>query len=101
MAPRRITRPPQMVFSGMCLPEVVAEEGADHEDIRVREVNEAQHAVDHRVAERDERVDGAERQAVEELLEEFGHCQELKVERGKLKDLIAIRFPRDRIFIRP
>jgi hypothetical protein len=35
------------------------------------EVNEAEDAVNHRVAERDERVDGAEGEAVEELLEKF------------------------------
>jgi hypothetical protein len=38
----------------------------------VREIDEAQDAVNHRVTERDERVDGPEGDAVEELLEEFG-----------------------------
>jgi hypothetical protein len=57
---------------GQRLPGVVAEERADHEDIGVGKVDEPQHAVHHRVPERDERVDGAEREAVEELLEEFG-----------------------------
>ena len=36
-------------------------------------INEPQNAVNHRVAKGDERQDGAERQAVDELLEEFGH----------------------------
>jgi len=52
---------------------VVTDEGADHEDVGVREIDEAQDAIDHRVAERDERIDGPEGQAVEELLQEFGH----------------------------
>ena len=34
-------------------------EGADHEDLGVREVDQAQHAVDQGVAERDEGVDRA------------------------------------------
>jgi len=66
---------------GDVLAGIVADEGADHEDIGVGEINEAQHAVDHRVAERDERVDRPEGKAVEELLEEFGQAAELKGER--------------------
>jgi hypothetical protein len=42
-------------------PGEVADERADHEYIRVREIDEPQHPVNHRVAERDERVDRAER----------------------------------------
>jgi hypothetical protein len=53
------------------LAQVVTDEGADHEHVRMREVDEAQDAVDHRVAERDERIDGPEGQAVQELLEKF------------------------------
>ena len=37
----------------------------------MREVDEAQDAIDHRVAERDERVDRTQRKAVDQLLEEF------------------------------
>ena len=40
---------------------VVADERAEHEDVAVREVDQLQDAVDHRVAERDQGVDGAER----------------------------------------
>jgi hypothetical protein len=40
----------------------------------VREVNQAQDAVDHRVSERDERVDRADGQAVDELLNEGVHA---------------------------
>lgn len=39
---------------------VVADEGADHEDVGVREIDEAQDAVDHRIAERDQGVNRAE-----------------------------------------
>ena len=53
--------------------EEVAGERAQHVDVAVREVDEAQHAVHHRVAEGDERVDGAEREAVDELLEKRVH----------------------------
>jgi hypothetical protein len=37
----------------------------------MREVDEAQDAIDHRIAQGDEREDGAKRQAVDELLEKF------------------------------
>ena len=47
-------------------------ERTDHEDIPVREIDESQHAIDHRVAKRDERVDGTKGKTVQELLEEFG-----------------------------
>ena len=43
---------------------------ADHHDLAVREVDELDDAVDHRVAERDHGVDAAERQAVDHLLQE-------------------------------
>jgi hypothetical protein len=49
--------------------EVVGGEGADHEDVAVGEVDEAQHAVDHGVAEGDQGVDRAKGQAIEELLQ--------------------------------
>src|SRR5439155_12320243 len=47
--------------------------GPDHKDVAVREVDEAQDPVDHRVTQRNQRVDGAQRKAVDELLEEFRH----------------------------
>ena len=52
--------------------EIKAGECAEHEDVAVREIDEPQNAIDHRVAERDERENGAERQTVDELLEKFG-----------------------------
>jgi len=45
----------------------------EHEDVAVGKVDEPQNSVNHRVAQRDEREDGAERQAVDELLEKFCH----------------------------
>ncbi len=48
-----------------------ADVGADHVHVAVREVQELQDPVDHRVAQRDERVDAPERQAVDEELDEF------------------------------
>ena len=48
-------------------------EGADHEDLAVGEVDELDDAVDHRVAERDQRVDRTEHEAVGQLLEELRH----------------------------
>ena len=56
----------------------VPAEGADHEDLAVGEVQELEDPVDHRVAERDQRVDAPERQAVDELLDE-----EVEVHGGK------------------
>ena len=54
--------------------EVKSGERAEHENVAVREIDEAQDAIDHRVAERDEGENRAERQAVDELLEEFGQA---------------------------
>ena len=45
-----------------------ADEGADHEDFAVREIQQVQHAEDQRVADRHQRVGGAEHQAVDQLL---------------------------------
>src|SRR5690606_7401733 len=53
--------------------QVVAGEGPQHEDLGVREVDELQHAVDHRVAQRDEGVDRTQGKTVDEVLEELGH----------------------------
>ena len=63
------------------LQHAVADERADHEDVAVREVEELQHAVDERVAERDQRVDAAERQAVDGELDELVHVGCLFIER--------------------
>jgi hypothetical protein len=46
----------------------ISSKRAEHEDIAVREVDEAQNAIDHRVAERDERIDRAERESIDYLL---------------------------------
>ena len=39
---------------------VIGDEGAEHEDVAVGEIDEPQHPVDHGVAQGDERVDSAE-----------------------------------------
>ena len=44
------------------------DEGADHEDVAMGEVDHADDAVDHRVADGDQAVDGAQRHAVDQLL---------------------------------
>ena len=68
---------------------------ADHHDFAVREVDELDDAVDHRVAERDDGVDAAERQAVDHLLQE--DVQRLPVEpalrfrRGRRRRLWRVR----------
>ena len=48
---------------------VEAEVRPDHVDIAMGEVDELDDAVDHRVAESDQRVDAAERNPVDELLQ--------------------------------
>ena len=53
--------------------EVIAGEGAEHVYVAVREVDEPKDPVHHRVSERDERIDGAERETVNELLKEGVH----------------------------
>ena len=58
--------------------EIKSDERAEHEDVAVREIDEPQNPVNHRVAERDERENRAKRQAVDQLLEKFG--QGLRVE---------------------
>src|SRR5437773_3907348 len=50
--------------------ELDADEGAHDEDLGVREVDELEHPVDHRVAQRNQRVHEAEDDAVEEDLRE-------------------------------
>ena len=47
--------------------------GADHHHLAVREVDQLDDAVDHGVAERDDGVHAAQRQAVDDLLEEDVH----------------------------
>ena len=55
--------------------QVVADEGPDHKHLGMGEIDEAQDSVNHRVAERDKRIDGTEGETVEKLLEEFGHVK--------------------------
>ena len=47
---------------------VVADERADHEDVAVGEVDQLDDAVDHRVAQGDQRVDEAQLQAADALI---------------------------------
>ena len=49
------------------------QEGADHEQIAVGEVDHGQDAVHHGVAQGDQRIDAADLEGVEELLEDVGH----------------------------
>ena len=44
----------------------------DHKDFAMREVDEAQNAVDHRVADGDERIQAAKAQRVRERLQQSG-----------------------------
>ena len=46
---------------------------ADHEDVAMGEVDHADDAVDHRVADGDQAVDGAKGDAVDQLLNEIFH----------------------------
>src|ERR1019366_8847178 len=57
-------RPPPPLPPGEVAAHVVADERSHHEHVRVREINEPKDAVDHRVAERDQGVDGPEREPV-------------------------------------
>ena len=54
---------------------VVAHERAEHEDVAVCEVDQLEDAVHHRVAERDERVDGADGDAIEQILKKGLHMK--------------------------
>jgi hypothetical protein len=47
-------------------------ERADHQDVAVGEVDQAHDAVDHGEADRDQGVERAEHQPVEQLLEDIG-----------------------------
>src|SRR5690606_31800093 len=49
------------------------DEGTDHEDFAVGEVDHADDAVDHRVADGDEAINGAEGEPVDELVHEIAH----------------------------
>src|SRR4029079_2032989 len=51
----------------------ITNESADHINVAVREVDQPQDAIDHRVAQGDQRVDRADRQAVNQLLNECVH----------------------------
>ena len=59
--------------SGQRLDHEQGDHGADHDHLAVREVDQAHDAVNHRVAERDQHVDAAEHQAVDDLLDENIH----------------------------
>jgi hypothetical protein len=52
---------------------VIADERSDHEDVAVREVDQLQDAVHHRVAESDERVDRAGSDADQKVLQDGLH----------------------------
>jgi hypothetical protein len=52
---------------------ISAMNAAEHEDVAMGEIDHADDAVDHRVADRDQPVDRAERQPVDQLLEKIVH----------------------------
>jgi hypothetical protein len=47
-----------------------ADEGADHEDVEMGEINQFENAVDQGETKREQGVDGAEREAVDDLLDD-------------------------------
>ena len=47
----------------------------DHQHVAVREIDQVEDAVHHRVAEGDQRIDAAEDEAVEDLLKENFHAR--------------------------
>jgi hypothetical protein len=49
------------------------DEGADHEDVAMGEIDHSDDAVDHRVADRDQPIDRSQRQPVYKLLDEIFH----------------------------
>jgi hypothetical protein len=67
-APRAAADGRQRHHRGDFRREIKSGERAEHEDVAVREIDEPQNAINHRVAERDERENRAERQTVDELL---------------------------------
>jgi len=60
------------------LADVEPRVGPHHEHVRVREVDEAQHAVHQRVANRDERIHRAHGHAVDQLLDQLRHALRLR-----------------------
>ena len=50
--------------------EKIRGERPEHQHVTVRKIDETQDSINHRVAERDERVDGSKREAVDQLLKE-------------------------------
>ena len=61
-----------------------ADKRADHENVAVGEIDHADDAIDHRVADRDQPVDRAERQAVDQLLQKI--CHAVPISRGHPAD---------------
>lgn len=53
-----------------CWSEKKGGERAEHQNVTVSEIDETQDAIHHRVAQRDKRVNGTERETVDQLLEE-------------------------------
>ena len=64
---------------------------ADHHDLAVREIDQLDDAVHHRVAERDDGVDAAERQPVDDLLQENVQTGLPRGAPGYVRALAAIR----------
>jgi hypothetical protein len=62
------------------------DKGAHHENVAVGEIDHANDAVDHRIADGDQSVDRAERDAVDQLLEEIVHALRSRLPRGRPAD---------------
>jgi hypothetical protein len=73
--------------------DVEGREGAEHQHVAMREVDEAEHAIDHRVAEGDQRIDRSEPDAVDELLDRLLeiHGREVAAVRRALAGLPALQ----------
>ena len=69
----REKRRAQLFLDDSAVGDVIAHERAEHVDIAVGKVDQAEDAVNHRVAEGDQRVGAALRDAIDELLKKSDH----------------------------
>ena len=68
-------RPARQAEAGERGDDGPARQRADHQHLAVGEVDQVDDPVDHRVAERDQRIDAAEHEAVDDLLDEDIHAR--------------------------
>src|SRR6266446_1563604 len=78
--------------------EVEPHKGADHEHIAVGKINEAQDAIDHGIAQRDQRINRTQCKAVDQLLKEFAHRGESQADKycQRLTELSSAKAPASR-----